>query len=155
MSDLIGLIEVKTLAETFIRNVFMGVSPVTREHRAKLIRPEPEDYTAVFGEHGPKVRERYEQGLWGSGILPEPKPGQTEVDVYVADPALLAGQNTASDRFPGGYREIADKLAPNTAWVCWRYHEPGTPNGMLYDGLVPRPGGRWAWFPKPWRVLGD
>ena len=31
---------------------------------------------------------------------------------------------------------------------------PGESLGMAFDGLV-HVNGHWAWFPKPWRALGD
>jgi len=152
MSDLIGLIEVKAAAESFLRTVFLGPSPLSRGDRVNLIRPTDEDYALVFGANAESVKAGYAP-LWTSGALPEPKAGQTDLAVFVADPKLLSTANSASDRFPGGYRKIAHLLDPGTAWVALRYTAPGSSAGMLYDGLVPRPDGRFVWFPKPWRVL--
>lgn len=152
MSDILGLVEVQRRAETFLRTYFLGASPLSRGDRVRLIRPTEDDYLEVFGLYGPAARDAY-LPLWANGPLPEPKAGQTELAVFVADGAMLGNDNPVSRRFPGGYRKIAERLDPDSVWVAFRYHAPGEPNGMFYDGLVPRPGDRWAWFPKPWRIL--
>ncbi|MEZ4320989.1 MAG: hypothetical protein R3F61_26155 [Myxococcota bacterium] len=152
MSDPTGLVGVRDAAEAFLRRVFLEPSTLTRADRVALLRPTDDDWAAVFGPKGEQARAVYAQ-MWASAPLPEPKPLQTELQVFTATPAMLTGENPVSERFPGGYREVAQHFDRFSTWCAFRYHEPGELTGMLYDGLVPRPGERWAWFPKPWRAL--
>lgn len=124
------------------------------EEIAAKLKPKPEDYEAVFV---PEVAERAYKGydlMWLSLPKHFANPGQTEVLVWAAPAALLREENEYSHQFPGGYRRIADKLQPDKIWVRWKFVEPGSSTGMAYDGLVWLED-RWAWFPKPWRIIGD
>jgi hypothetical protein len=118
------------------------------------LRPSLEDARAVFAA---EVADRVHAGyavLWDTRPVIRARPGQSEIDVVAALPEILAGDNPISRGFPGGYRGILPWLRPGVPWVRWRYHRPGTGAGMAFDGLVALDG-RWAWFPKPWRVVGE
>ena len=39
-------------------------------------------------------------------------------------------------------------------WWRWKFTKPGEDLGMAYDGLV-FVNGHWAWFPKPYRAIGE
>jgi len=56
--------------------------------------------------------------------------------------------------FAGGLPDVAEQLVPDRFWVAWEFVEPGASCGMAYHGLVWLDG-RFAWFPKPWRVLEE
>lgn len=43
---------------------------------------------------------------------------------------------------------------PKQLWVRFKLVGGGGSDIIGYDGLVAR-GERWAWFPKPWRMLAS
>jgi hypothetical protein len=152
MSDPNGLAEIHAIAESFLRANFLPSSEVPRDERLEKLRPTEADYAELFGDRAAQVQAHY-AGLWVEGHLPEPKPGQTELEVFVADAAQLGSGAGDARRFPGGYREIVHLLPPQSTWIGWVFRRPGKRSGQVYDGLVSRPAGRFCWFPKPWRVL--
>jgi hypothetical protein len=118
----------------------------------RVLRPQADDYARVFvGGAAEVARTGFEQ-LWTAAPKPLAKPDQTIVKAFATDAANLRGDNDASRQFPGGYRAIAHHLQPGLTWVVFRVLVPGETQGISYDGLV-RLGDRWAWFPKPWRIL--
>jgi hypothetical protein len=122
------------------------------EDLVRVLRPQPDDFARVFiGAAAATARQGYEQ-LWSAPPKPLAKPEQTIVRAFATDAATLRGDNDASREFPGGYRAIAHHLQPGFSWVVFRVLAPGETQGISYDGLV-RIGDRWAWFPKPWRIL--
>ncbi len=69
----------------------------------------------------------------------------------VASPAgLLRWPNMLSDKFPGGYRDIAGWMTPKRIWMCWKLMHPGAT--VSYDGLVWLDD-HWCWLPKIFRYL--
>lgn len=117
------------------------------------LRPRADDYAAVFiGDAAEKARDGY-VSLWSSPPRALGKPGQTEVHVFATQAESFLSENEHSREFPGGYRQVAAKLKPEVVWVSFKVVAPGASTGMAYDGLVFL-GDHWAWFPKPWRVLG-
>jgi len=83
----------------------------------------------------------------------EPLPAPyTALRVSLAPAPVLGGSHALSGSFPGGYRRIAHRLAPEGIWATWVYHPPGQTSGLRMDGLVWL-GDHWAWFPKPWKLL--
>jgi len=118
-----------------------------------VFRPRREDFARVFvGDAVARARAAYEI-VWLERPRPTPNPGQSELLVYAAPSSLLTDDNELSRRFPHGYRNIAAQLDPHQIWLSWKFVVPGSSSGMAYDGLVWLDG-RFAWFPKPWRVLG-
>jgi hypothetical protein len=119
-----------------------------------LIKPRDEDYLRVFV---PSVAARARAGyeaLWGS---PPPWPGrsdQTEFHVTAAYAEDFATDEKRAAAFPGGYRDAAPSFQPHTTWILWEVVTPGERNGITFDGLVPIDD-RFAWFPKPWRVVRE
>ena len=81
-----------------------------------------------------------------------PGDGATRVQLVVARAADLGAGGPAASGFPGGYQQLADRLAPDELWVSWQLIAPGETTGVQFDGLVYLDG-RFAWFPKPWRAL--
>jgi hypothetical protein len=119
---------------------------------AAAFEPRPEDYPRVFvASQAGSLADRYRE-VWKQMPVPRPKAGQTVVRVAVAPAGVLDTDNVLSAEFPGGYRRIARFLVPERLWVAWRFVEPDARIGMAYDGLVWLDG-RWAWFPKPWRLF--
>jgi hypothetical protein len=120
---------------------------------ADELRPDPADYAAVFERSAvERARVGFEM-LWLRSPRPHASAGQTELALFAAPASLLTDENEISRNFPGGYRRIAHLLVPHRIWLAWKYAEPGGTT-VAYDGLVWLDG-RFAWFPKPWRVIGD
>jgi len=120
---------------------------------AAALRPRDDDYAAVFvGDAAARAREAY-LALWRAPPASLAGPGQTVVTAVACRAGELATHNPHSLQLPGGYRRIAHELRPELIWVRFGFHAPGESAGRSHDGLVWRTG-RWAWFPKPWRVLG-
>ncbi len=125
---------------------------VSGDDLVRALRPQPDDYARVFVPGAVDIARRGFEQLWSAAAKPLGKPEQTIVKAFATDAANLRGDNDASRHFPGGYRAIAHHLQPGLPWVVFRVLEPGETQGISYDGLV-RLGDRWAWFPKPWRIL--
>ena len=120
---------------------------------AAALRPRDDDYAAVFvGEVAARAREAY-AALWRAPPPLLAGPAQTVVTAFACRAGELASNNVSRRQVPGGYRQIARDLRPELIWVRFAVHAPGESAGTSHDGLVWRIG-RWAWFPKPWRVLG-
>jgi len=119
------------------------------------LKPTSDDYKAVFVDAAAAKAEAGYEKLWS-----DPKavigasPANTELLLSKATTDdLQKWTSDAEANFPGGYKKVADKLAPGLTVYRWKYAKPGEKLGMAYDGLI-FVNGHWAWFPKPWRVLG-
>jgi hypothetical protein len=116
------------------------------------LRPRDADYAKVFvPETVEPARQRYEE-LWDAGIGFRSPVGRTRIRIHLAPAGALADDNAMSRPFPGGYRSVANLLAPTRVWATWQYHSPGNTTGISYDGLA-WCDDHWAFFPKPYRVL--
>lgn len=143
--------EIKQLAHDLLARYLV---PTPADELADELRPDPDDYAAVFAPAvALRARGGY-QSFWLQSPRPAPRSGQTEIRVFAAPASMLTDDNELSRRFPGGYRRIAHLLDPHRIWLAWKFLAPGASMGMAYDGLVWLDG-RFAWFPKPWRVIGD
>lgn len=117
------------------------------------LRPEPGDYERVFtSEHAARGRQAYEALQVGPEVFPAPLRGQTELLCEAAWSQDLSAEELPP-LFPGGMRRVAPLLAPGRAWVAWKFVKPRAREGMAFCGLVWLDG-RFAFFPKPYRVLG-
>ena len=74
-----------------------------------------------------------------------------EILACAAPAGLLRWSNELSDKFPGGYRDIAGWMQPDKLWMTWKVSDPGG-STVRYDGLV-WVGERWLWLPKIHRGL--
>jgi hypothetical protein len=150
MIQLMQLEQIQRDAEAMLRPLATGpASAITA-----ALKPRPEDYAAVFvGDAATAAQQGYRE-LWSAPPRALGKPGQSEVHAFALLAEVLRSENPSSRQFPGGYRRIADQLQPDRVWVRFKYLAPGAAAGMSYDGLVHFADGHWAWFPKPWRVLG-
>ncbi|MBS1874286.1 MAG: immunity 49 family protein [Acidobacteria bacterium] len=123
------------------------------------VRPRPEDYAKAFLGEAAEAARRHYAAIWTAdeSQLPPMRyadPAQTIIRSDIAPAGMLAEDNELSRQFPGGYRAIAPKLDPHRVWVRWKCLRPGESAGMAYDGLVWLDD-HWAWFPKPYRALGQ
>jgi hypothetical protein len=123
--------------------------------RVEAMRPRPEDYARVFrADVVDRVRAAYEN-LWRTPPqLDRLVSGDVTLRVDAAPAGMLSDENELSRRFPGGYRAAAPYLLADRVWFVWRYLHGGAEAGMRYDGVVLLDD-RWAWFPKPYVVLGE
>ena len=68
-----------------------------------------------------------------------------------APAGLLRWANELSDRFPGGYREIAPWMNPQPIWLAWAC-KAADGGAVRYDGLAFL-NDHWVWIPKAFRVV--
>jgi hypothetical protein len=123
------------------------------DHTALIaaLRPHPADYRHVLAPQvADAARSAYDE-LWKSPPRFDVAAGSRAV-VTAAFAQDLATTSPRSNEFPGGYRDIARFLLADRAWVAWRFLAPGEHTGTSFDGLVMLDD-RFAWFPKPWRVI--
>jgi hypothetical protein len=149
-TTLADLLLIKRQAEQFLTPLVRA----TPEELVRALRPRPEDYARVFVDAAIARAQTGFGELWNAPPKSLGKPTQTEVRAIAGDAASFRDDNDISKAFPGGYRKIAHLLVPDVVWVSFKLTAPGESLGMAHDGLV-KLDDRWAWFPKPWRVLGE
>jgi hypothetical protein len=130
----------------------LASAPSAGPDTALPILPLVDDYARVFHPGLAPVAQKHYEAIWAGKPTIVAKPGQTVVRLWIADAGELLGNTGEAPGFPRGYGDIAPHLQPGFPWIAWKYLKPGTNLGMAYDGLVWL-GDRFAWFPKPWRVL--
>ncbi|MCX5744262.1 MAG: hypothetical protein NT062_17370 [Proteobacteria bacterium] len=114
------------------------------------LQPRDEDYDAVFlPDAAARARAGY-ASLWASPPPGLGKPDQSEVEAIATHAEALSGDTA----LPNGYKRISQLLKPGVVWLAFKVRAPTASAGMAYDGLVWLDG-RWAWFPKPWRVIAE
>ena len=151
MTNLADLLKIKREAEEFLSTI-VRAKP---EDLVRALRPRHEDYARVFVASAVDKAQLGFGQLWNAPPKSLGKSHQTEVHVAgVANASALIDENDLSKGFPGGYQKIAHLLQPDVVWVSFKLVAPGESAGMAHDGLV-KLDDRWAWFPKPWRVLGE
>lgn len=122
---------------------------------SKELRPTAADYAAVYEADFAKKLEALYTPAWDAGVLIlAPKEGQTELLLASATSADLKAWNKAAQEFPGGYRQIADKLKDGVTLYRFKFVKPGETIGMAFDGLV-YVNGHWRIIPKPWRAAAE
>jgi len=118
---------------------------------AAMFEPRPEDYAVVFTEPVAAAMGAHFKALWAVKPAILVHEGQSELRLWIS----LSEQFVRdTPEFPGGYKALAPYLTPGKVWISWKYTRPGAAAGMAYDGLVWLDD-RFAWFPKPWRVLRE
>jgi hypothetical protein len=118
------------------------------------VKPRPGDWARVFV---PAVAESMRLAyapIWERTPQLGIAPDKTQMNANFAMSQMFGYPNTLITQFPGGYARIAPHMVPDRLWVCWRYKAPGAASGHNFDGLV-WVDDHFAWFPKPWRVLGS
>jgi hypothetical protein len=148
--------EALAAAEIVKQNILPLLDALRKDRDGRIVerlRPRPEDYASVFEAAIVDTARTAYESIWKQVITVECSSAETETRVAVSPAGMLRGDNDLSNAFPGGYRGIAQWLKPRHVWASWKYVEPGKTSGMAYDGLV-WCDDHWAWFPKPYRVLG-
>lgn len=140
----LDLEEITKRAVTVLSGVAYGPAPLI----ATMLKPEPEDYAAVFaGDAARQAAEAY-ASFWDRP--PSSLTKSLNPRIFVV--TRLAQDIVSSEEFPGGYSKIAHLLVPDVAWCRFKLIGDGGASTIAYDGLVWR-NERWAWFPKPWRAF--
>ena len=127
------------------------------------VEPRPGDAARVFTAAIAARAEAAYAALWAADRPRIPGPaGEVRLTIRVCPAGLFGGDNPLASLFPAGYAAIASDLLPHCTWVAFGVVRPGRTRD--FDGLVwvvepanpitsDPPGGRWVWFPSPWRVL--
>lgn len=132
--------------------LLLPLATAPTEILVEKLKPRDEDYAAVFvGDAVKRARDGYAM-MWSKPPKALGKASQTKIKAFAAQADAFATENEFSREFPGGYRTVAAQLQPDKIWLVWKLFEAGGDVGMSYDGLVWLRD-RWAWFPKPWRIL--
>ena len=116
------------------------------------LRPLDEDYDHVFQPGAAEVARAGYAALWERPPILPIAADQTTLRLAVCYTEELIGYTGRAQSFPRGYQSIATQLVAGRIWCAWEYLRPGATDGMSFDGLVVV-GDRFAWFPKPWRIL--
>ncbi len=137
----------KALLESFLQP---GADHVAM---TKSLRPAYADYDAIFVEKVvTPVRDTYEE-LWNrNNYLIKNEEGQTKLLMWKATTEELNERTGDSDKFPGGYKKIADKLKPGLTFYRFKFVKPGDKHGRAFDGLV-FVNGHWVIVSKPYRAI--
>ncbi|MBE9064237.1 immunity 49 family protein [cf. Phormidesmis sp. LEGE 11477] len=115
--------------------------------------PAEADYAKVFVSTAIEPARAGYDKLWKNPRpFKRPELNQTEISCYLAPAGMLQSENELSAAFPCGYRAIAPYLNPHRIWASWKYCASGQSAGLSFNGLVWLDD-RWAWFPKPYRIL--
>lgn len=117
--------------------------------RMRALEPRPGDAERVFQPRLAALARAAHALIWSAPPLMRPAPEQTQLVVATSLAESLGG----ALEFPGGYRQLGGELLPGRVWVCWRFVAPGETSGLSFDGLV-QLDNRFAWFPRPWKLLG-
>lgn len=117
------------------------------------MKPTDADYSTYFdASFADTAKESYSK-LWNDpSTVIAPKEGQTELILYKATTEEIKNQTGQGVEFPGGYKDIIDKIKPGQTIYRFKFVEPGETLGMSFDGLV-NINGHWTLFPKPFNLL--
>jgi hypothetical protein len=117
----------------------------------RRLRPDPEDYPAVFTGDAAKKVQAVEDPVWNGGQanLRAAHPTQTELLLLSATTDEL---KAGSPNCPVEYKYVAAQMKSGLTVYCFKFVEPGSKKGSPFDGLI-FVNGHWALFSKPWRAL--
>ncbi len=120
------------------------------EKLSKQLQPTHEDYLMVFNAEFAKKAEDTYTPVWKSGVLViRGKPGQTEVHVFSGtSDDLKQWKGTASEMFPGGYKDVAKEYNDGIIIYCFKFIKPGEKFGMAFNGLLFMSMGTGGLFPS-------
>jgi hypothetical protein len=114
------------------------------------LRPSREDLQALFDEELVDAAHSAITQLYSQPLAIQ-VPQDAELIVSACPAGLLRWPNMLSDKFPGGYQDMAGWMNPSRIWICWTQKQPGT--SVTYDGLVWLDD-HWCWLPKIFRAIG-
>ena len=116
------------------------------------LKPKESDYDRVFIPHVSDFAKQTYQDLWGQPPPVTFKSTQKNLKVFALYSDDFLHDESHLNHFPGGCFQVSHLMQPHMVWLAWKFLEPGQNLGMAYDGLVFM-GDRFAWFPKPWKIL--
>lgn len=119
---------------------------------AETLRPQPNDYVAVFDPTVIAKAQSYYASLWTKDATVTLKPDQTDLKLFHATTDELLAGAPPSQKFPLGWRNSAKVVKKGLVFYSWKFAAPGDDKAQLYDGLV-SVNGHWAWFPKIWNAI--
>lgn len=119
----------------------------------KKLFPTAKDCKAFFIDSVSEKAWSAYQTMWqDKKAVIRPKANQTELILFsVTIDEIKKGIGFAKD-FPGGYKNIVDKIKPGIKIYRFKFVAPGEKSGMAFDGLV-KVNQKWVIFPKPWKAL--
>jgi len=127
----------------------------TADHMAmtQKMRPNKKDYQAYFTEDAWEKAMKTYDGLWTQDPMSiKPNAGQTVLLLWKATVEEIKNDSGDAAAFPGGYKQIIDKIKPGHTIYRFKFVKPGETLGLAFDGLVYLDG-RWVIIPKPWLAL--
>jgi hypothetical protein len=111
------------------------------------VLPEPGDAALVFAPAvAPGAAEAYTRFWEEQKGRVRPISDRGEPDIYAVSGGMMRKDGPWMRPVAQGMRGVAGALRPEVVWLSWRGE------GSSWDGLV-FVGGRWRWYPKPYRVL--
>lgn len=138
----------------YLLPVLQAIASDTTGEVVKTLQPRQEDYAKVFNSEVVEIAEEHYADWWQHQHLQLDTDENTRIDAHMAPAGMLREENVLSDKFPNGYRSIADMLNPHRVWVSWKYYQEGASAGYSLNGLV-WIDDHWAWFPKPYKLVPD
>jgi hypothetical protein len=152
--DIASALAAEEVLKTIVRPVLEGLRGQAAPLIVASLRPREEDFGKVFLPATVEAaRDAYARFWRSAHPFPRPDALHSELQIFASPAGMLREENLLSRHFPQGYRAIARMLDPHRVWVAWSYLCPGTTGGLAYDGLV-WCDDHWAWFPRPYSVLG-
>ena len=119
----------------------------------RQLRPETEDYAAVFVAPMADRAQAFFEPLWDEELDLAPAAGQTMVRVtHATTEELRAWSASVGLQCPGGYQQPGPHRQPELVVYEFSFVAPGEQFGTSWDGLI-FINGHWAIFPMPWRLL--
>ncbi len=140
------LIQLKLLSET-------APQLIGKMHSADFIaslKPNRDDLKKLFDENLLDACTHCVDTIYQQALSIPTLKENCEIDVVATPAGLLRWQNMLSEKFPGGYRDIAGWMTPNRIWLSWTIKTDAS--AVKYDGLVWLEG-KWVWLPKIFRYL--
>lgn len=142
--------------EDGVRQLLTDLRAGDARAKTRELKPVSADYKAVYADDAvaAKAAAGYDK-LWATDpkAVIEADPAFSEIKVWKATTEDFQKWTEHVDKnFPGGYRRVAGMLKPGVTVYRWNFVKPGESGGVPFDGLI-HVNGRWAWFPKPWRII--
>lgn len=116
----------------------------------QTLKPSHSDLKQLFDADLVEVAQQAIEKIYSDPGLRIPSVADAHIQAVACPAGLLRWPNMLSDKFPGGYRDLAGWMIPNRIWVCWKLTSTGTT--VSYDGLVWLEN-HWCWLPKIFRFL--
>jgi hypothetical protein len=141
------LTELKVLGETAPKLI----SQLTRPKFVQSLKPTQADLKKLFDEYLVDSLTACVEAIYKQQPRIQPLEYDSSIEVFASPAGLLRWPNMLSNKFPGGYRDIAGWMNPHCIWMAWTITTP-VGGATRYDGLVWLEN-KWLWLPKIFRYL--